>query len=87
LWAVVPPRRTGTSTTLLGLVLLCLGAGSLLAMPLSGVLAAPRLPAGDGGQQPADLPDRARPGLAGSAWTAGLVLFVFGAAVGRWTAR
>jgi hypothetical protein len=48
---------------------------------------APRLPAGDGGQQPADLPDRARPGAGRFGLDAGLVLFVFGAAVGRWTAR
>ena len=43
LWATLVPfakARTGLNDATLGLVLLCLGAGSLLAMPLSGVLAA-----------------------------------------------
>ena len=42
LWATLVPfakARTGINDVTLGLVLLCLGAGSLLAMPLSGVLA------------------------------------------------
>lgn len=41
LWATLVPfakARTGINDATLGLVLLCLGAGSLLAMPLSGVL-------------------------------------------------
>ena len=46
LWATLVPfakARTGINDATLGLVLLCLGAGSLLAMPLSGVLAARRV--------------------------------------------
>src|SRR5690349_11010703 len=42
-WAPLVPfakSRTGLDEGSLGLVLLCLGAGSLLAMPLAGILAA-----------------------------------------------
>ena len=43
IWAVLVPfakNRTGVDDGVLGLILLCLGAGSLLAMPVSGALAA-----------------------------------------------
>ncbi|MBH1853294.1 MFS transporter [Stenotrophomonas maltophilia] len=86
LWATLVPfakARTGINDATLGLVLLCLGAGSLLAMPLSGVLAA-RLGCRRVMVASSLLICLTVPGLAlaGSAWTLGLVLFVFGAAVG-----
>ena len=86
LWATLVPfakARTGINDATLGLVLLCLGAGSLLAMPLSGVLAA-RLGCRRVMGASSLLICLTVPGLAlaGSAWTLGLVLFVFGAAVG-----
>ncbi|MFO3706433.1 MFS transporter [Xanthomonas codiaei] len=43
IWAVLVPfakTRTGVEDGVLGLILLCLGAGSLIAMPVSGALAA-----------------------------------------------
>lgn len=86
IWAVLVPfakTRTGVDDAVLGLILLCLGAGSLLAMPLSGALAARfgcrsvmiattaiiciSLPL---------LP------IASNAWLLGAALFVFGAGVG-----
>ncbi|MDU1661671.1 MAG: MFS transporter [Stenotrophomonas maltophilia] len=86
LWATLVPfakARTGINDATLGLVLLCLGAGSLLAMPLSGVLAA-RLGCRRVMVASSLLICLTVPGLAlaGSAWTLGVVLFVFGAAVG-----
>lgn len=42
IWAVLVPfakSRTGVDDGMLGLILLCLGAGSLIAMPLAGALA------------------------------------------------
>ncbi|MDW7601871.1 MFS transporter, partial [Stenotrophomonas maltophilia] len=86
LWATLVPfakARTGINDATLGLVLLCLGAGSLMAMPLSGVLAA-RLGCRRVMVASSLLICLTVPGLAlaGSAWTLGLLLFVFGAAVG-----
>ena len=86
LWATLVPfakARTGINDATLGLALLCLGAGSLLAMPLSGVLAA-RLGCRRVMVASSLLICLTVPGLAlaGSAWKLGLVLFVFGAAVG-----
>ncbi|WP_313341143.1 MFS transporter [Stenotrophomonas sp.] len=85
-WAPLVPfakTRTGLDEGTLGLVLLCLGAGSLLAMPLAGILAARH------GCRAvmivtllmvmASLPLLA---IAPSPWTLGLALFVFGAGVG-----
>lgn len=85
-WAPLVPfakTRTGLDEGSLGLVLLCLGAGSLLAMPLAGVFAARH------GCRTvmiatllmvlASLPLLA---IAPSPWTLGLALFVFGAGVG-----
>ncbi len=85
-WAPLVPfakTRTGLDEASLGLVLLCLGAGSLLAMPLAGILAARH------GCRAvmivtllmvvASLPLLA---IAPSPWTLGLALFVFGAGVG-----
>jgi predicted MFS family arabinose efflux permease len=85
-WAPIIPcvkARAGMNNAVLGLVLLCLGCGSLLAMPLAGALSArhgcrkvltaalllicPILPA---------------LALAQSAWQLGLTLFCFGAALG-----
>ncbi|WMJ68083.1 MFS transporter [Stenotrophomonas sp. 24(2023)] len=86
MWATLVPfakDRTGANDATLGLVLLCLGAGSLLAMPLAGLLAA-RV-----GCRAVMIATTALilvtlPGLvlAPSAWTLGLVLFAFGAGVG-----
>ncbi len=86
IWAVLVPfakARTGVDEGVLGLILLCLGAGSLLAMPLAGLLAA-RL-----GCRTvmiattvmicASLPFLA---VASTPWWLGVVLFVFGAGVG-----
>lgn len=85
-WAPLVPfakNRTGLDEGSLGLVLLCLGAGSLLAMPIAGMLAARH------GCRAvmiatllmviATLPLLA---IAPSSITLGLVLFVFGAGVG-----
>lgn len=85
-WAPVVPlvkSRAGLNDAALGLVLLCLGAGSLIAMPLAGAFTArlgcrkvliaavllicPILPALS---------------LAGSAWLLCVTLFCFGAALG-----
>ena len=85
-WAPLVPyakNRTGLDEGTLGLVLLCLGAGSLLAMPIAGALAArfgcraimviTLLMA------MVALPLLA---IAPSPWTLGAALFVFGAGVG-----
>ncbi|WP_411851112.1 MFS transporter [Stenotrophomonas sp. LGBM10] len=85
-WAPLVPfakARTGLDDASLGVVLLCLGAGSLLSMPLAGVFAARH------GCRAvmvatlllviASLPLLA---IAPSPWTLGLALFVFGAGVG-----
>lgn len=85
-WAPLVPfakTRTGLDEGSLGLVLLCLGAGSLVSMPLAGMFAARHgcravmiatllLVIGS-------LPLLA---IAPSPWTLGLALFVFGAGVG-----
>ncbi|GAB3255656.1 MFS transporter [Chitinimonas naiadis] len=85
-WAPLVPYaklRLGLTESTLGLLLLCLGIGSLIAMPLTGILAA-RF-----GCRPvillsASLMSLTLPGLAlaASPWQLGLVLFIFGAAVG-----
>lgn len=85
-WAPLVPfakARTGLDEGTLGLALLCLGAGSLVAMPLAGAAAA-RL--GCRGVMLATLlmacamlPLLA---LAPSAWLLGAVLFAFGAGIG-----
>lgn len=85
-WAPLVPfakSRTGLDEGSLGLVLLCLGAGSLLSMPLAGMFAARH------GCRAvmiatlimviASLPLLA---IAPSPWTLGLALFMFGAGVG-----
>ncbi|RZZ82333.1 MFS transporter [Pseudoxanthomonas winnipegensis] len=85
-WAVLVPfakARTGVDDGVLGLILLCLGAGSLIAMPVSGALAA-RL--GCRGVMIAttaficaSLPLLA---ITSNPWLLGGALFVFGAGVG-----
>lgn len=85
-WAPLVPfakARTGLDEAGLGLALLCLGAGSLLAMPVAGALAA-RF-----GCRALLLATLLMAGLtlplltvAPSAVTLGLVLFVFGAGIG-----
>lgn len=85
-WAPIVPfakARAGLDEATLGLVLLCLGAGSLVAMPLAGALAARqgcrRVMAVAALLICAVLP--ALPWLS-SPVALGLVLFVFGAAMG-----
>ncbi|MDH5834342.1 MFS transporter [Luteimonas kalidii] len=85
-WAPLVPfakLRTGLDEAGLGLVLLCLGLGSLLAMPLAGALAARqgcrRVMLGSTVLMLAALPLLA---LVPDAWLLGLVLLLFGAAVG-----
>jgi len=85
-WAPLVPfakTRTQLDEASLGLVLLCLGAGSLLAMPLAGALAARHgcraVMVATLGMVIAALPLLA---IAPSPWTLGLALFVFGAGVG-----
>ncbi len=85
-WAPIVPfakARAGLDEAMLGMVLLCLGAGSLLAMPMAGALAARQ-----GSRRvmalamlliSATLPALV---LAPDAVTLGAVLFVFGAAMG-----
>lgn len=85
-WAPLVPyakQRLNLSEHHLGLLLLCLGVGSLIAMPLTGVLSA-RF-----GCRPVILISStllclALPGLALAAtpWQLALILFVFGGAVG-----
>lgn len=86
IWAVLVPfakASTGADDAMLGLILLCLGAGSLLAMPLAGVLAARlgcrRIMIATTAVICATLPGLA---LGHSPWTLGTLLFVFGAGVG-----
>lgn len=86
LWAVLVPfakARTGADDGTLGLILLCLGAGSLLAMPAAGLLAARfgcrRVMIATTVLICASLPFLA---VASSAWLLAMVLFVFGAGVG-----
>lgn len=85
-WAPLVPfakNRTGLDEGSLGLVLLCLGAGSLLAMPIAGMLAARHgcraVMIATLVMVIATLPLLA---IAPSPLTLGLVLFVFGAGVG-----
>jgi len=85
-WAPLVPfakTRTQLDEASLGLVLLCLGAGSLLAMPLAGALAARHgcraVMVATLAMVIAALPLLA---IAPSPWTLGLALFVFGAGVG-----
>lgn len=85
-WAPLVPfakHRTGLDEGSLGLVLLCLGAGSLLAMPIAGMLAARHgcraVMIATLVMVTATLPLLA---VAPSPLTLGLVLFVFGAGVG-----
>jgi len=85
-WAPLVPfakRRTALDEGSLGLVLLCLGAGSLLAMPIAGMLAARHgcraVMIATLVMVIASLPLLA---IAPSPSTLGLALFVFGAGVG-----
>jgi len=85
-WAPLVPfakLRTALDEGSLGLVLLCLGAGSLLAMPIAGMLAARHgcraVMIATLAMVIATLPLLA---IAPSPWTLGLALFVFGAGVG-----
>ena len=85
-WAPLVPfakLRTALDEGSLGLVLLCLGAGSLLAMPIAGMLAARHgcraVMVATLMMVIASLPLLA---IAPSPWTLGLALFVFGAGVG-----
>lgn len=86
LWAVLVPfakARTGVDDGTLGLVLLCLGAGSLIAMPAAGMLAARfgcrAVMIATTVLICASLPFLA---VASTAWLLAVVLFVFGAGVG-----
>lgn len=85
-WAPLVPfakLRTALDEGSLGLILLCLGAGSLLAMPIAGMLAARHgcraVMIATLVMVIASLPLLA---IAPSPWTLGLALFVFGAGVG-----
>ena len=85
-WAVLVPfakARTGVDDGVLGLILLCLGAGSLIAMPLSGALAA-RLGCRSVMIATTALICASLPLLAitSNPWLLGGALFVFGAGVG-----
>ncbi len=85
-WAPIVPfakARAGLDEAMLGMVLLCLGAGSLLAMPMAGALAARQ------GARKVMVVAMLLIGLtlpalavAPDALSLGLVLFVFGAAMG-----
>lgn len=86
IWAVLVPfakSRTGVDDGVLGLILLCLGAGSLLAMPLSGALAARfgcrSVMIATTALICASLPMLA---IASDPWLLSGALFVFGAGVG-----
>ncbi|KQQ78182.1 MFS transporter [Xanthomonas sp. Leaf131] len=86
IWAVLVPfakARTGVDDGALGLILLCLGAGSFLAMPLAGALSA-RFGFRTVMAVTAALICISLPFLAvvANPWTLGAVLFVFGAGVG-----
>lgn len=85
-WAPLVPfakTRAGMDDAILGLVLLCPGAGSLLAMPIAGLLASRqgcrRVMVATTLVMCATLPLLA---LADSPMTLGLMLFVFGAGMG-----
>ena len=85
-WAPLVPfakARTGLDEGSLGLALLCVGAGSLLAMPLAGAAAA-RLGCRTVMLATLLLTCAALPllPLAPSAWMLGAALFVFGAGIG-----
>ena len=85
-WAPLVPfarTRTGLDEGTLGLALLCLGAGSLLAMPLAGAAAA-RLGCRVVMVTTLLMAFAALPllTLSPSAWLLGAVLFVFGAGIG-----
>lgn len=86
LWAVLVPfakARTGVDDGTLGLILLCLGAGSLIAMPAAGMLAARfgcrAVMIATTVLICAGLPFLA---VASTAWLLAVVLFVFGAGIG-----
>jgi len=86
LWAVLVPfakARTELNEGTLGLVLLCLGTGSIIAMPLSGALAGRygnrRVLLGAFALMCAALPGLC---LATSAWSLATALFWFGAGMG-----
>lgn len=86
IWAVLVPfakARTGVDDGILGLILLCLGAGSLIAMPLSGALAARfgcrKVMIATTALICISLPLLA---ILSNAWWLGGALFVFGAGVG-----
>jgi len=85
-WAPLVPfaqARTGVEPGQLGLLLLCLGIGSLLAMPVTGVLAARfgcrRIVLLSGLGCCLVFPFLA---MAPTAWSLALVLFLFGATIG-----
>ena len=85
-WAPLVPfaqARTGVQQGELGLLLLCLGIGSLLAMPVTGVLAARfgcrRIILASGLGCCLVFPLLA---IAPTAWSLALVLFLFGATIG-----
>ncbi len=85
-WAPLVPyvkARLGLGEAELGLLLLCLGVGSLLAMPLTGLLAARlgcrRVVLIAGGLATVLLPCLS---LAVSPWQLAIALFLFGAAIG-----
>lgn len=86
IWAVLVPfakDRVGADDGTLGLILLCLGAGSLIAMPLAGILAARfgcrAVMVGTTALICATLPLLA---TGTNAWWLGASLFLFGAGVG-----
>lgn len=86
IWAVLVPfakSRVGVDDGTLGLILLCLGSGSLLAMPLAGTLAA-RFGCRDLMVTTTAMICLTLPLLAvgNSPWILGAALFVFGAGVG-----
>lgn len=86
IWAVLVPfakAKTGVDDGLLGLILLCLGAGSLTAMPLAGALASRfgyrQVMIGSTAVICLSLPMLA---TAGSPWLLGAYLLLFGAGMG-----
>lgn len=86
IWAVLVPfakSRTGVDDGTLGLILLCLGAGSLLAMPVAGVMTARlgcrTIMIATTAMICMSLPFLA---LVSDPWLLGLALFAFGAGVG-----
>lgn len=86
IWAVLVPfakARTGVEEGVLGLILLCLGAGSLLAMPLAGAMAS-RVGCRNVMIVTTAIICLTLPFLAitSNPWMLGTVLFVFGAGVG-----